>query len=55
MLGSVTDIASVCEFCDTAMFIESEKGVPAQFFEYDIDELVCVESMSLRLVAEYLL
>jgi hypothetical protein len=38
-----------------AMFIESENGVPAQFFEYEIDELVCVESMSLSVVAEYLL
>ena len=32
-VGSVTEMAFVCEFCDTAMFIDSEKGVPAQFFE----------------------
>jgi hypothetical protein len=50
--GKVAEIACVCEFCDTAIFIESEKGVPAQFFEYAIDELVCVESISLSVVAE---
>jgi hypothetical protein len=55
MLGSVADIACVCEFCETAIFIENENGVPAQFFEYEIDELVCVANISFRLVAEYLL
>jgi hypothetical protein len=52
MFGSVAEMACVCEFCDTAIFIDSENGVPAQFFEYEIEELVCVESISFRVVAE---
>jgi hypothetical protein len=55
MLGNVIDIARVCEFCDIAIFIERENGVPAQLFEYEIEELVCVERMSFNDVAEYLL
>ena len=31
--NTLIEIVEFCEFCDTAMFIESEKGVPAQFFE----------------------
>ena len=33
MVGSVTEIDWFCEFCEMAMLAESEKGVPAQFFE----------------------
>jgi hypothetical protein len=33
MFGNVTDRALVCEFCEMAIFIESENGVPAQLFE----------------------
>jgi hypothetical protein len=34
------------------MLRANEKGVPSQFFEYEIDELVCVARMSFTLVAE---
>ena len=40
------------EFCDADIFNDSENGVPSQFFEYEIDELVCVARMSLTEVAE---
>ena len=32
-VGSVTERLLFCEFCEMDMFAESEKGVPAQFFE----------------------
>jgi hypothetical protein len=54
IFGKVIDNCRVCEFCDTAKFIESENGVPAQLFEYEIEELVCVARISFSVVAEYL-
>ena len=32
-VGSITEIDLFCEFCEMAMFAESEKGVPLQLFE----------------------
>ena len=32
-VGSVTEMVLLLEFCEMAMLAESEKGVPAQFFE----------------------
>jgi hypothetical protein len=55
MFGKLTESALVCEFCEIPKFIENENGVPAQLFEYEIEELVWVARMSLSEVAEYLL
>ena len=33
IVGSVMEMVLFCEFCEMAMFADSEKGVPAQFFE----------------------
>jgi hypothetical protein len=53
MLGRVIANCRVCEFCDTDKFIDNENGVPAQLFEYEIEELVCVARISFSVVAEY--
>jgi hypothetical protein len=52
MVGNVTAIVLFLEFCDTDIFNANENGVPSQFFEYDIEELVCVARMSPICVAE---
>ena len=52
MVGSVTEMVLSREFCEAAKFNDNENGVPSQFFEYEIEELVCVARMSFTVVAE---
>ena len=50
-LGNVSAMLFDCEYCDRDMLADSEKGVPAQFFEKEIVEETCDARASLRFVA----